>query len=232
VLSALDHRGRAIDVASWLRARYPAYAPAWSIEALLLARAGRSAQAEVLADSMVAQPLAPSSAVVDGMRRVAAAIAFAGDSARAGRIVARVLELIERDPSREEGKRALDRAKLLYESGRLDDAASLLERLAAQDTSNADIRGYLGFVGARRRDAATVASVDAWLAASHTPFSYTRTLYRARIAALVGQRERALALLSAALDEANRFLVPAIREYPELALLRREKRFEQLLALR
>jgi hypothetical protein len=57
-------------------------------------------------------------------------------------------------------------------------------------------------------------------------------MYRARIAAQLGQRERALELLGPALDEMNRFLVPGVRDYTELASLKSDERFARLTSLR
>ena len=72
---------------------------------------------------------------------------------------------------------------------------------------------------------------DRWLATSRTPYTFTRTLYRARIAASLGRRAQALTLLTAALDEGGRFMVPAIREYAEFASLRNDAEFRRLLTL-
>ena len=74
-------------------------------------------------------------------------------------------------------------------------------------------------------------AADAWLAAVRPPFVFTRTLYRARIAAALGRRAQALTLLAAALDEGGRFMVPPIREYAEFAWLSQDPEFRRLLAL-
>jgi len=94
-----------------------------------------------------------------------------------------------------------------------------------------DARGYLALTAARRGDSAEAGAIDAWLEWTRTPYVFTRTMYRARIAAMLGQRERALDLLAPALDEQNRFLVPGVREYAEFASLRSDERFARLLAM-
>ena len=124
-----------------------------------------------------------------------------------------------------------DRAQVLHELGRHDDAMAAITELALTDTPNVDVRGYLGLVAAGCHDTALATRADAWLAASRTPYTFTRTLYRARIAAALGRRAQALALLAAALDEGGRFLVPAIREYGEFASLRRDAEFRRLMTL-
>ena len=127
---------------------------------------------------------------------------------------------------------ASERAQLLYEMGRFDEAEVLLTRLVATDSSDVDARGHLGLIAARRRDTTTTAAIDAWLATARPPYIFTRTLYRARMASALGLHTRALDLLGSALDEAGRFLVPAVREYPEFACLREDARFDRLTALR
>jgi hypothetical protein len=57
-------------------------------------------------------------------------------------------------------------------------------------------------------------------------------MYRTRIAAQLGRRERALELLGPALDEMNRFLIPGVRDYAELASLKSDERFARLTTLR
>jgi DNA-binding SARP family transcriptional activator/tetratricopeptide (TPR) repeat protein/TolB-like protein len=230
--SAEGDRARGIEVTRWVRARYPTYARAWALEATLLARAGRVRETEQLVDTMAASPLAPSSAVVYGLRRSAAALAVAGDTAAARRTLARALAVLDPPDGTRASRNASERAQLLYEMGRFDEAKVLLTQLVATDSSDVDARGHLGLIAARRRDTTTTAAIDAWLATARPPYIFTRTLYRARMASALGLHTRALELLGSALDEAGRFLVPAVREYPEFACLRDDDRFDQRTALR
>ena len=121
---------------------------------------------------------------------------------------------------------------MLYELGRLDEASAVWTELLASDPGNVDARAYLGLIAARRHDTAAAAASDSWLQEAETPYVFTRTMYRARIAAQLGQRERALDLLGPALDEMNRFLVPGVRDYAELVSLRSDERFARLTSLR
>jgi DNA-binding SARP family transcriptional activator len=228
--TVLGRRERGLDVVRWLRARNPGYGPAWAMEVTFLARAGRVEATEQLVDTMVATRLEPRAGIVNGLRRAAASIAACGDTAAARRLSMRALAALDAMPGGRQGRQRLDRAQVLYELGRLDDADAALREIVGADSANVDARGYLGLIAARRGDSAEAAAIDAWLDGARTPYVFTRTMYRARIAALLGMRERALELLGPALDEQNRFLLPGVREYAEFASLRSDARFARLLA--
>jgi len=223
---------KGLDVVRWLRARNPGYGPARAMELTFLARTGRAKAVERLADTMVATPLEPRSALVNGLRRAAAALASCSDTAAAHRLLVRALAALDASASRNADRQRADRGAVLYELGRFDEASALWTELLAADSSNVDARGYLGLVAAQRHDTASAAASDAWLRDTRTPYVFTRTMYRARIAAQLGQRERALELLGPALDEMNRFLIPGVRDYAELASLKSDERFARLTTLR
>jgi tetratricopeptide (TPR) repeat protein len=208
------------------------YGPAWAMELTFLARAGRGKAADRLADTMVATPLEPRSALVNGLRRAAASLAACGDTASAHRLLVRALAALDKSATRNADRQRADRGAVLYELGRLDEARAVWTELLASDSGNVDARGYLGLIAARRHDTGAAAASDSWLQEARTPYVFTRTMYRARIAAQLGQRERALDLLGPALDEMNRFLVPGVRDYAELVSLRSDDRFARLTSLR
>ena len=225
-------RKKGLDVVRWLRAHTPGYGPAWAMELTFLARAGRGKAADRLADTMVATPLEPRSALVNGLRRAAASLAACGDTASAHRLLVRALAALDKSASRKADRQRADRGAVLYELGRLDEASAVWTELLASDPGNVDARAYLGLIAARRHDTAAAAASDSWLQDAQTPYVFTRTMYRTRIAAQLGQRERALDLLGPALDEMNRFLVPGVRDYAELVSLRSDERFARLTSLR
>ena len=222
---------RGLDVVRWLRTRHAGYGPAWAMELTFLARSGRAEAADRLADTMVATPLEPRAALVNGLRRAAASFTSCGDTAVARRLLVRALAALDASGTRRADRQRADRGAVLYELDRLDEARALWSELLASDSGSVDAHGYLGLIAARRHDTAAAAASDAWLEGARTPHVFTRTMYRARIAAQLGQRERALGLLGPALDEMNRFLVPGVREYAELASLRTDDRFARLTSL-
>jgi TolB-like protein len=109
-------------------------------------------------------------------------------------------------------------------------AAALLARLMSEDT--ADVRylryqGMAGVVAARRGDRVAVDSIDRALAAARPPSSQNAAHYRAAIAAVLGDRDRAVSLLRASpFSEGRDYL---IAPEPALTLLRGYPPFEALL---
>jgi hypothetical protein len=119
----------------------------------------------------------------------------------AGRIAAERGAEWFRSRSAEEAARPehrLVQAQTLELLGRLGEAVVLFGALASEDPSNVDFRGGLGVVAARIGDEVEALAVDEWLAGlpAHNSLGLP-TLYRARIAAVLGHREQALSLLEA-----------------------------------
>lgn len=237
VLSGLGDDSRALAVVRWVRARNPGYARAWAVHALLLARQGHAGGAMALLDTMITAPVRPQAAITNGLRRVAAALDAAGDTANARACLTTAIAILDRraagrtEPGLDAEGHA-ERAQLLYERGNLDEAHAALTELTLADTADVDARGHLGLIAARRGDAQAAAAADAWLAAARPPYTFSQDLYRARIAALLGDRDRALTLLAAALDRAGRFTLVSIAEIRELASLRGDERFRRLVTVR
>lgn len=93
-------------------------------------------------------------------------------------------------------------ASVLYEAGRWDEAKGTFTALAAEDPENMIAQGYLGVLAARLGGQAESARIDAWLRDLERPLLRGRhTLWRARIAAVLGERDRAVELLRQAFAE-------------------------------
>ncbi len=87
-------------------------------------------------------------------------------------------------------------ARALEFLGRYDEANSLMKRLATEDPSNVDFLGVLGVLAAQRGDTADAGRIDQRLAALSRPYlTGWHTYYRAQIAAVRGDRDRAVVLL-------------------------------------
>jgi tetratricopeptide (TPR) repeat protein len=101
-----------------------------------------------------------------------------------------------------EGTHAFDLAELLYAAERWEDAARAFRKIDAAQPEDIDCRAYLGVIAARRGDRATALEVSEWLALREHPYwSGGSTVWRARIAALLGERERSVALLREAMAD-------------------------------
>jgi hypothetical protein len=86
--------------------------------------------------------------------------------------------------------------------GNYAEAEQIVRGLAAEDSTNVDFRGELAGLAAERGDTALADSLDRWLSAQPVArVSWTASIYRARIAALLGRRDDAVARARDALDE-------------------------------
>jgi TolB-like protein/tetratricopeptide (TPR) repeat protein len=100
---------------------------------------------------------------------------------------------IETRPAAEQRDLRGDLAVLLYDADRWEQARQLLKQLAAKTPADMDLQAKLGAIAAHRTDRREVARIDDWLA--HRTGRYPRgapTLHRARLAAILGDRDRAV----------------------------------------
>ena len=114
------------------------------------------------------------------------------------------IALAERGIALHESRPAADHryalAEFLYAAERWDEAGVLFEELAAEHPHDIEYRACLGTLAARRGDRADALAVSAWLERNEHPYFKGESTYRrARIAALLGERERAVELLREAL---------------------------------
>jgi Flp pilus assembly protein TadD len=93
-------------------------------------------------------------------------------------------------------------ARALALAGRGEEARAVVERLAGEKPDDPNYLGHLGVPAAGRGDRAGAQRVSAQLDALTQPYLRGRhTLWRVRIAAALGERERAVALLRDALQQ-------------------------------
>lgn len=119
-------------------------------------------------------------------------------------------------------------ARLLYLAERWPEAEALFVRLAAERPESIEYIGYLGAIAARQLDRRRAASFDLRLQQGTAKEGYGAHLYwRAVIAALLGERDRAVALLRDAFGQGHdRGLrihaspeFEALRDFPPFAAL-------------
>ncbi len=93
-------------------------------------------------------------------------------------------------------------ADALNFAGRWDEANRIFESLAAADPENVDYQGYLGTIAARRGDREGAMRALEELGKLERPFLFGNHLWwQARIASLLGEKERAVGLLKEALSQ-------------------------------
>ena len=114
-------------------------------------------------------------------------------------------------------------------AGRWREAEKILENLAPQFPQNVEYRGRLAVFAARRGDREAAASGDRELQRLSRPYLFGReTLWRARVAALLGDRDRALRLLVRAFSEGHAY-GPELHADPDLEPLRSHEGFRRVL---
>ncbi len=104
-------------------------------------------------------------------------------------------------------------AEALYFAGRLDEAGRIFESLAAEHPENINFLGYLGTLAARRGDREVAMRIFEKLGKLERPFLLGDNLWwQARIASLLGDKERAVALLGEAFNQGFTYGVDLHRE--------------------
>lgn len=228
-----DHAAELADVQE-LRARFPADRDVPRMELVALAALGRSD--ELL--GRVHTALATGDPRVTPWLDWLAQELLAHGHARTAREVvqAGLAYFGAPPPSADERSWLAARARLLEMAGRWDAARSIWERLAARYPEHQEYRARLGVLAARRGDRAEADSIDAWLGGFGSsfgagPFDVNGgpLIWRARIAAQLGERDRATALIRRALDGGMRHGYLLLHAVKDLDPLRGYPPFDALL---
>jgi serine/threonine-protein kinase len=216
-------------------------------EARALAALGRGDDAVRELDAALDLPAEALYTPAEVMRAVGVELRAHGHAATADAVFARALGWYEARPAAERATpaSAARHAEALYAAGRWAEARRLFEHLSArEDTAPkmegylgtlavappdaVDRRGYLGALAARRGDRAAALAADSVLASLRRAYLVGRhTYWRARIAALLGDRERAVTLLRDALREGRTY--PMLHGEADLAPLHGMPAFEDLI---
>ncbi len=136
------------------------------------------------------------------MRAAAAELRAHGYTAEARAPLDRSLAWHEARPPDEAatGDHRYGYALSLYQSERWDEAEALFRELSAEFPTSVTYRGYLGVIAARHGDVEAANEIDEQLAAVDRPYLLgLNTYWRARIAAVLGDRESAVRLLREAI---------------------------------
>jgi len=121
-------------------------------------------------------------------------------------------------------------ARSLELLGQYDEARALIQRLAAENPGNVDYQGVLGVLAARRGDGAEAQRIDQRLAGLSQPYlTGVPPYYRAQIAAVLGDRERAVELLRDAIAQGAVDPWDHLHSEPAFASLHGYPPFDELL---
>jgi tetratricopeptide (TPR) repeat protein len=220
-----------LAVARRARGLHPGVGGVVYAEARALAVLSEVAEVERRVTEAAGLPPGPSGAApANVMRLIGAELRTHGHEAAAQRAFAAALAWLDARPAEERAtpSRRRLRALVLYDLRRLDEARPLFDRLAAEQPRDPEFRGYLGALAARRGDRAAALAADTALAALPGPYlAGQHTYWRARIAALLGQHERAVTLLRDALLEGRTYF--DVHPEADFAALRAVPSFQELV---
>jgi tRNA A-37 threonylcarbamoyl transferase component Bud32/TolB-like protein len=167
---------------------------------------------DLLAGSLDADPNPALLLRFAGMELLAHGLADAGEA-----LLRRSRDVHASNPRQGAGSR-VELAESYYRAGDLAEAGRLL--LEADLPDDITVQGTLGALAARRGDAGQALRIAEWLASLDRPFLHGRNTYhRARIAALLGDGESAVALLQQSYSEGF-FLWTPLHTEPDFATLR------------
>jgi DNA-binding SARP family transcriptional activator/TolB-like protein len=197
-----NHRAE-LRVARRAREIYPLNPQLLAQEVMTLAALGRLAALDQLIDERMAHPSPESPSAGAIMVTAARELRAHGRPEAATAILLRSLDwyraLPEGGPM---GDQRASIATVLYELGRWDEAQDAFAALAAERPGSILAQGRLGTLAARRGDRAGAETADAWLRDLDEPYLMGQhTLWRARIAAVSGDHERAVNLLRQAIAQ-------------------------------
>jgi len=198
-----DHE-RELQQARRGRRQYPESQQALQYELRALAALGRVDQVRALLEESRRLPGTPYW-YVRHSRDAAYELRVHGHRGAADEIIQRALDWLRARPPEETATTA-HRGHLaftLYGAERWQEAGEVFDSLAAEFPGDLDYTtGYPGVVAGRLGERETALRFDGALAAQDAPFlNGANTYWRARIAAVLGDRERAVELLRAAYAE-------------------------------
>ncbi len=167
----------------------------------------------------------------DVMHEAASELKAHGYPDEAKRIANQAVEWYQNRPSEEAA--TLDYryqlARNFYTAERWSDAERLFESLSKEKPDDIDYKGHIGTLAARRGDRSGALKISDELKNINRPYLLGQhTYWRARIAALLGESQRAVALLNEAFAQGQGFGVNLHRD-TDLESLRNYKPFQELL---
>ena len=123
-------------------------------------------------------------------------------------------------------------AQTLFLAGQFEEARKTFEELVKGSPDNIDYHGYLGVLAARQNDRAEALKVLSWLETLNRPYLYGEHLiWRARIAALLGEQDRAVMFLREAFAQGADYGISWHRD-PDLESLRDYAPFKELMRVK
>jgi tetratricopeptide (TPR) repeat protein len=200
----LGQHQRELAVAQEARRVFPGEMQALRWETNALVGLGRLADVNAQVEEMARLPreVSQNSSFVDYLTQIGLDLRAHGYRKESQAVLERGIRWIKARPAAEQRNLQQDLANALYFVERWDEAHRILKQLAAENPDDMGYRADLGAVAAHRGDRREVARIDRWLAARKGPYlNGGHTFHRARLAAILKDRERAVELYRQALAE-------------------------------
>jgi TolB-like protein len=231
LLHVLGEHERELVVAEQARIRLPTSLHVMEYEGRVLAALGRLDRLRALGDEILATAPQPQITPGDVLLSLVKELRAHGQRDAALELAGRALGWLDAQGRAERsapGVRAL-RGRLLYSAERWGDAAGVFQTLAGDSTRRLAFLGFSGLLAARRGALDSARAVLAQLASLEgTNQGGSSTVWRARIAAVLGEREQAVTLLRQAFREGYAFGI-GLHADQDLASLRGYAPFEAML---
>jgi tetratricopeptide (TPR) repeat protein len=207
------------------RAQFPGRLWALDYEAVALAALGRVEDLRRLVDESLTFPTGPNLTPAGVMRHAALELQAHGHADSGNELVDQAIEWYRERPDRWRAAFAVT----IYRSGHWKEARDSFRLLAAEFPDSLDFLGFLGVTAARLNDREAVVRIGRQLAAMSHPYLWgAHTLWKARIAAVLGERDTAVNLLRDAFDQGLAYGDWLHREFDFMSL-REYLPYQQLL---
>jgi DNA-binding SARP family transcriptional activator/TolB-like protein len=235
----LGEYGEELQAARAFREQSPEYSNALRIELRALVAAGQVTEALRALEEYLVTPGDGRHWGPVWMRETALELRAHGHAEVAQTLFTRSLEAYLALPPQEQAQRLRDLATAYDLTGRWAEAELLLRSYAADRPADLaqwpavspmlEVHGQLGTLAARQGNRAEAERISAMLEALERPYLFgEHTYWRARIAAQLGERDHAVALLRAAYAQGFKWWLPLHSE-PDFEPLRDHPSFRELL---
>jgi serine/threonine protein kinase/tetratricopeptide (TPR) repeat protein len=196
-----------LNAALKARKQYPSYIGVLYYEIRALVALGRIEEVKKRLDESLSFPL-QSGTPGAIMRFAAEELRAHGQANAAIPILDRAIQWFKARSPDEVHTIREDFAYTLCDAGRWEEAQIQFDTLASESPRDIDSQGMLGVIAARQGDREKAMRVSEWLQNLKKPYLLGRPTYnRARIAAVLGERDRAVALLRDSFLQGVRMLV-------------------------